>query len=97
MTLAQRVAAPPGAQDAVKRSIVDVPSQFRAQGAPRDADRVEPGRLDASVLAMRMGSRDPLQQMPPLGTQAVDAEALRLIARWIETLPRPASGSGHTK
>jgi hypothetical protein len=97
MTLAQRVAAPPGARDAVKRSIVDVPSQFRAQGAPRDADRVEPGRLDASVLAMRMGSRDPLQQMPPLGTQAVDAEALSLIARWIETLPRPASGSGHTK
>lgn len=94
MTLAQRVAAP---ADAVKRSIVNVPSQFRARGAPRDADRIEPGHLDASVIALRMGSRDPLQQMPPLGTQAVDAEALGLIARWIETLPAPASGSGHTK
>lgn len=97
MTLAQRVAAPPEARDAVQRSIVGVPSQFRARGLPRDADRVEPGHLDASVLALRMGSRDPLQQMPPLGTQAVDAEALGLIARWIETLPRPASGPGHTR
>jgi hypothetical protein len=91
------VAAPPGARDAVKRSIVNVPSQFRAHGAPRDADRIEPGHLDASVIAMRMGSRDPLQQMPPLGTQSVDTEALGLIARWIETLPGPVSGSGHAK
>jgi hypothetical protein len=97
MTLAQRVAAPPGAQDAVKRSIVDVPSQFRARGAPRDAARIEPGRLDVSVIAMRMGSRDPLQQMPPLGSQAVDAEALSLLARWIETLPAPRSGAGHAR
>jgi mono/diheme cytochrome c family protein len=84
MTLAQRVAASP---NAVQRSIVGVQSQFRAPGAPADAARVAPGHLGASVIALRMRSRDPLQQMPPLGTQAVDAEALALIGRWIEDLP----------
>ena len=33
-----------------------------------------------------MSSRDPLEQMPPLGTAAVDREALALVARWIEGL-----------
>ncbi len=97
MTLAQRVAAPLATRDAVKRSIVNVPSQFRARGAPRDAARIEPGHLESSVIALRMKSRDPLQQMPPLGTQAVDAEALNLLARWIENLKGPASGSAHSK
>ena len=84
MTLAQRVAAPP---NAVLHSIVGVQSQYRAPGAPADAARVAPGHLGESVIALRMRSRDPLQQMPPLGTQAVDAEALALIGRWIEGLP----------
>jgi hypothetical protein len=34
-----------------------------------------------------MNSRDPIQQMPPLGSAAVDAEALALLKRWIEGLP----------
>jgi hypothetical protein len=33
-----------------------------------------------------MKSRDPLQQMPPL-TSAVDAEAVALLARWIDVFP----------
>jgi hypothetical protein len=84
MTLAQRVAAPvPGA---VLRSIVGVQSQFVPAGAPADAARIAPGHLAASVIAARMSSRDPLEQMPPLGTSAVDREALALVARWIEGL-----------
>ena len=58
-------------------------------GAPRDAARIAPGHLGASVIALRMNSRDPLQQMPPLGTSAVDAEAVALLARWIEGLSQP--------
>ena len=84
MTLAQRVAAPAAAQRRGARSIVGV-QPFRARGAPRDAARIAPGHLGSSVLALRMRSRDPLQQMPPLGT-AIDAEALALLARWIESL-----------
>ena len=86
MTLAQRVAGP-SASNAVLRSIVGVESQYRPPGAPSADERIAPGHLDASVLALRMNSRDPLQQMPPLGTAAVDAEVVALLKRWIEGLP----------
>ncbi|MEJ0085638.1 MAG: hypothetical protein WDO72_08150 [Pseudomonadota bacterium] len=85
MTLAQRVARPAAAGD-VLRSLGGVPSQFRAAGAPAGASRVAPGHAAASVLALRMNSRDPLQQMPPLGTAVADPQALALIARWIDGL-----------
>jgi hypothetical protein len=88
MTLAQRVASPESSS-AVLSSTVGVESQFHARGLPAGARRIAPGRGAESVIAMRMGSRDPLQQMPPLGTSVVDAEALRLIDRWIESLPSP--------
>jgi hypothetical protein len=86
MNLAQRVAAPASSRD-VLVSIVGVQSQFLPRGAPAGAARIAPGHEATSVIAMRMGSRDPLQRMPPLGSTAVDAEALRLIGRWIESLP----------
>jgi hypothetical protein len=42
-----------------------------------------------------MASRNPLVQMPPLGTQLVDEEALRLIKQWIaEDLTPSASAAG---
>jgi hypothetical protein len=85
MTLAQRVGAP--APGAVLRSIVNVQSQFLPAGVPADAARVAPGRSADSVIAARMRSRNPIEQMPPLGTSAVDTEAVALVARWIESLP----------
>jgi hypothetical protein len=86
LNLSQRIGAPP---DAVRRSIVGVPSQLRAGGVPPGTPRVQPGHVSASVLALRMGSRDPLQQMPPLGTSLVDAEAMALLGEWIASLPSP--------
>jgi hypothetical protein len=44
-----------------------------------------PGHAAASRLWRRMDSRQPLLQMPPLGTHRVDAEALALLAAWIDT------------
>jgi len=85
MTLAQRVASPP-APDAVLESIVEIRSGFQPPGAPTAAPRIAPGHEATSVIALRMASRDPLQQMPPLGTAVIDAEALRLVGRWIENL-----------
>jgi mono/diheme cytochrome c family protein len=58
-------------------------SRFRSHGLDR---RIVPGRADASVLAIRVRSRDPLKQMPPVGTQILDAEGYALISRWIEEL-----------
>jgi hypothetical protein len=88
MTLAQRVGAPASSRN-VLGSIVGVESQFHPRGAPAGLPRIAPGAGASSVIAMRMASRDPLQQMPPLGSTAVDVEALHLIGRWIESLPKP--------
>jgi hypothetical protein len=35
------------------------------------------------VLIGRVRSRNPQTQMPPIGTQLVDKEALALLERWI--------------
>lgn len=74
LRLAQYVARPDSA-DAVRRSLQDAPSRFRAAGAA-GAERDE-------ALALRMRSRDPRVQMPPLGTRIADTEAIKLIERWI--------------
>jgi hypothetical protein len=48
--------------------------------------RVDPGKPEHSVLFRRMSARDPLDQMPPLGTEKPDREALALVERWIHSL-----------
>ncbi len=48
--------------------------------------RLEPGKPEHSVLFRRMGARDPIDQMPPLGTEKPDREALALVERWIHSL-----------
>jgi hypothetical protein len=84
LNLSQRVAASP--QD-VLRTLIGVPSQVRAPQAPPGTPRLAPGHFSASAVAIRMRSRDPLQQMPPLGTTQVDGEALALLAAWVDGLP----------
>ena len=64
-------------------------SRYRPAGAAGTAYIVVPGRPDDSVLALRMRSRQPKAQMPPLGTLAPDAEGLALVERWIRQLPQP--------
>lgn len=73
---------------------VDKPSKFRVPGMPEAINRLCAGHPDASVVVQRMASRNPLVQMPPLGTQLVDEDALRLIRRWIaEDLTPSASAA----
>lgn len=85
----------PGGGERVLASTVGHPSQFRSDAAAGAVERVAPGDPAASILALRMRTRDPLQQMPPLGTARVDAEALALVERWIAELPRaPAADAG---
>jgi hypothetical protein len=38
------------------------------------------------VLLRRMAARDALDQMPPLGTEQPDRDALALVERWIHSL-----------
>ncbi len=67
--------------DKVLRTLLGRRSDFRLHGMDT---RIVPGQPAASVLALRMKSRDPLTQMPPLGTQLADAEGIALIERWIQ-------------
>jgi len=67
-------------------SMLGAPSRFRAPEAPDMARIVVPGRADDGVLPLRMRSRDPRVQMPPVGTRIPDPEGLALIGRWIESL-----------
>ena len=65
-------------------SSVGQPVRERAPGQSPDAVlRIEPSHPERSGLAQRIGSRYPLMQMPPLGTELVDEEAVQLLARWI--------------
>lgn len=85
LVLAHSLAQPPALHTAIEQ-----PSKFMA---PRP--RVAPGDADHSVLTARMRSRSPVEQMPPLGTQLVDEEAVHLIATWIDQLA--PSHRGETK
>jgi mono/diheme cytochrome c family protein len=69
-------------------------SHFKMPGASGIVERISAGQPDTSVVVRRMASRNPLVQMPPLGTRIVDDEGLALIRRWIvEDLgPRAPAG-----
>lgn len=69
---------------ALYRSTVGRPVQsFRDDGVHT---RVVPGASHESALAVRMGQREPRVQMPPLGTERVDAEGLARVRAWIDSL-----------
>jgi hypothetical protein len=65
-------------------STVGQPVKKPAPGQTPDAVlRVEPGHADRSGLTQRVSSRYPALQMPPLGTELVDDEAVALLHSWI--------------
>jgi hypothetical protein len=59
--------------------------------APGTTTAVKPGAPGLSALFVRMRSRRPSSQMPPLGTSVPDRDAIDLVAAWIDDLPRRAS------
>jgi hypothetical protein len=69
---------PPAMATTIGKTSKFVPSIWEAAG-----DRVRAGDPDRSVLALRMETRNPVAQMPPLGSRLVDEEAVALIRKWI--------------
>ncbi len=47
---------------------------------------IAPGAPDSSVLLARVNSRDPLVQMPPIGTHVIDASGVALLRQWISSI-----------
>jgi mono/diheme cytochrome c family protein len=75
----ERFEHPPALATSVGRISKYVPSAWDAPG-----ERIRAGEPDRSVLAFRMASRNPVSQMPPVGSRLVDEEAVALIRRWIQ-------------
>lgn len=68
-------------------STVGEPIKKPAPGqSPEAMLRIKPGAPDQSGLMQRMGSRYSALQMPPLGTELVDKEAVETMRRWITEL-----------
>ena len=55
---------------------------------PGTTSTVKPGSPDLSALVVRMRSRRPSAQMPPLGTALADGDAVDLVSVWIDELGR---------
>lgn len=79
----EQTSADAASVDRMLRSTIGHPTDTRAFGL---TTRVMPGRPADSQLVARMRSRDPLTQMPPLGTQLIDSEGLVLVEQWIRQL-----------
>jgi hypothetical protein len=56
--------------------------------APGTTSFVKSGAPELSALLVRMRSRRPSSQMPPLGTVIPDRQATDLVSAWIEELQR---------
>jgi len=58
-------------------------SRIQLPGAKGTSVWLSPGDPSSSAILARMASRNPVYQMPPLGSKVVDEEAVELISRWI--------------
>lgn len=83
LRLAQTVAPAAAHSAGVSASLVNAPTRYRPSTSTDTPVLVAPGRPQASVLVLRMASRQPAVQMPPLGSRQSDAQGLALIERWI--------------
>lgn len=77
-----------GAQtnDIVARLLARVTDWDLPGREPGSSSMITAGAPDLSVLLVRMRSRRPSTQMPPLGTVVPDREAIELITGWITSL-----------
>ena len=82
MVLAYPLAAAHVTMPPAVATVIGALSEFR--GAAPANYRVTAGDAAASVLWRRLSSRNPLLQMPPLGTHEVDAAAVALVTEWID-------------
>jgi hypothetical protein len=73
----------PAAGAGMRRELVEFVGRYRPPGQG-DGRLLLPGDPAGGTLLLRMRSRDPRIQMPPLGTRTPDEEALALIGRWVE-------------
>jgi len=67
----------------VARQMIGQPSRWQAPGRQEGTLLIDPASPDSSAIILRMSSRRPSSQMPPLGTVLQDRQAIDAIRRWI--------------
>ena len=73
--------------DAVARRLISQPTRWQVPSVPDGASvLVHPGEPALSAMLVRMRSRSPSSQMPPLGTVLRDQAALDAVTAWINNL-----------
>jgi hypothetical protein len=71
--------------DAIARSLVGHPTHWQVPGQPEGASvLIDPVTPEKSAMLVRMRSRSPSSQMPPLGSVVRDQVALDAVRRWID-------------
>ena len=85
--LLRQTSAAAAPRDPVGTTAIRQQGKFQLPGdGPGRATRIEPGDPARSTVVFRMATRNPVRQMPPLGTKVVDQEGLDLIRKSISGL-----------
>jgi cytochrome c553 len=80
--------------DAVAQSLVQHPTKWQVPHMPEGQSfLIHPNEVDRSAILVRMRSRSPSSQMPPLGTVLRDSEAVERFTAWAATLASSARES----
>ena len=90
LSLQQSAAARSASAARTLETLVGYPAEVSTKNIDT---RVVPGSHESSMLFARMRTRNPLMQMPPLGTRVSDATAVALIGSWIEQDISNSSGT----
>jgi hypothetical protein len=94
LTLEVRLAGAGSGARAAIADAIDRVAHFQPGGV--ESKVLVAGQPESSLLYLRMATRDPLAQMPPLGTQLVDRDALARVGAWIRELrERPKLAAAH--
>ena len=78
--------------EAIVERLISRPSRWQAPGKSEGTLLIDPAWPQASAVLLRMRSRRPSSQMPPLGTVVPDQEAVQAIERWIANIAASAGG-----
>jgi mono/diheme cytochrome c family protein len=81
--------------DSIAERMIGQPTRWQAPGRTDGTMLIDSSSPDQSALLLRLRSRRPSSQMPPLGTVLQDQQAITAIGRWIsEAVRETRDGSG---
>ena len=78
-----------GDADAVAQGMLGQRTRWQAPGRAEGTMLIDPSSPEQSAILLRMRSRRPSSQMPPLGTVLQDQEAIEKMRKWIGCGDRP--------